>query len=816
MPEYLAPGVYVEETSFRSKSIEGVSTSTTAFVGQTRRGPIFDPDHVRQQDMPELLTSLADFQRIYGGLEDLATGPNYLAQAVKAYFDNGGSRLFVSRVFQPNSADGRATTPPLLNVADPNEQTWFEARFPGSAGNGLLHLRQVETPASRRTLDNAPVGSLFRLRQGAEPAQPATLEGLTPPFALANGATLLLSAGGTDVDVTVLGRPVEVRGTGLTDPFTLTGTDLSLNVTVDDLSQVIAMPSAATSAREVVDLVNSQMRAGYARLETTDNSIVIGSDRRGTRANVTVGANTGLGFTPTAPATSVHAAGSDDLANNNVGDVLAVTADELDSLLVTEGAGVRAGLARDTGRLVLATTALGPAATLEVRDGDAGEDAVATLLGFTPGVTDTGAGTGLVAYYVKQGGSWTPGPGAPALDFNAWTNDRPPAGFEAHLLTLNIEAEDADDNRTVYEDLGFVPAHPSWVGNVLSAAPARRADALTNMFSIHIGGGVDPFELRASLFATATDPGIAPERTVTLTGGTDGVTPTVPAYEAALQAIERIEDVSIVAAPGSSALQPASVAQGVMNAVITHVEQRRAYRIGVLDTPPNSTPTDAQAWRSVVDSTRAALYYPWVVIPNPSWTPSRPDLPAEITMPPSGFVCGIYARTDVNRGVFKAPANEVVLGALRFETDVNFAQQEFLNPQGINCLRFFPGRGYRLWGARTIGSDPEWKYVNIRRYFNYLERSIDVGTQWAVFEPNGERLWANIRDTISSFLFNEWVSGALLGSSPQEAFFVRCDRSTMTQNDLDNGRLICLIGVAAIKPAEFVIFRIGQKTAGAA
>jgi phage tail sheath protein FI len=154
-----------------------------------------------------------------------------------------------------------------------------------------------------------------------------------------------------------------------------------------------------------------------------------------------------------------------------------------------------------------------------------------------------------------------------------------------------------------------------------------------------------------------------------------------------------------------------------------------------------------------------------------------------------------------------------VRGAIRFETDINFAQQEVLNPLGVNCLRYFPGRGYRVWGARTTSSDPEFKYVNVRRYFNYLEASIDRSTQWAVFEPNGERLWGNIRDTISAFLYNEWVSGALLGSSTQEAYFVRCDRSTMTQNDLDNGRLICLIGVAVIKPAEFVIFRIGQKTA---
>jgi phage tail sheath protein FI len=234
-----------------------------------------------------------------------------------------------------------------------------------------------------------------------------------------------------------------------------------------------------------------------------------------------------------------------------------------------------------------------------------------------------------------------------------------------------------------------------------------------------------------------------------------------------------------------------------------------------LDTPAGLLISEAQDARSRIDSTRAALYYPWVVVANPAARPGDDRIPKEVALPPSGFVTGIYARTDIQRGVWKAPANEVVLGALRFERDITRGEQEVLNPQGVNCLRFFYGRGNRVWGARTASSDPEWKYVNVRRYFNYLEHSIDRSTQWAVFEPNGEALWANIRETVSAFLYNEWRSGALLGSKPEESFFVRCDRSTMTQNDLDNGRLICLIGVAPLRPAEFVIFRIGQKTADA-
>jgi len=218
--------------------------------------------------------------------------------------------------------------------------------------------------------------------------------------------------------------------------------------------------------------------------------------------------------------------------------------------------------------------------------------------------------------------------------------------------------------------------------------------------------------------------------------------------------------------------------------------------------------------KSAIDSSHAALYYPWVLAANPLAATDKTQ-PSLIALPPSGFVCGIYARSDNERGVWKAPANETITDALGLQRDVRFGEQEVLNPLGINCLRFLPNRGFRVWGARTMSSDPEWIYVNVRRYFLYLEASIDAGTQWAVFEANGERLWANIRTTVSDFLFNEWVNGALLGEAPEQAFFVRCDRSTMTQNDLDNGRLICLVGVAAVKPAEFVIFRIGQKTADA-
>jgi phage tail sheath protein FI len=584
MPEYLAPGVYVEETSFRAKSIEGVGTSTTAFVGPTRKGPfrVSADDHTA----PEMLTSYGDFERLYGGYADLSFGTNYLAHAARAYFNEGGTRLYVCRV--PGAGAVGASAAANTN-ADNEEVVVFNARFPGAAGNGRIDVTEFVAPASDKVMQFAPPGTLLR-----------------------------------------------------------TGPDGALK-----------------------------------------HHVKVGGDWR--------------------PADAP-------------GDAAAVPAD----------------LIAATPRVVTM--------------------AVTTIDDIPPGEPRTG--------------------------------DR----VEGNVLT--------------YEGLGFHRSHPRWIGHVLAATPSRRSDQLQNPYSIDIGDTVSASELHTALFGIL--PAGVHTRTILLTGGTDGTAPGNAAYGAALELIAGLEDVSIVAAPGAAAYADA---QAINASLISHAEARRSYRIAVLDTPPAQTPGQVRTMRGLMDSRYAALYYPWVFVSNPLARPGRDDIPAEVALPPSSFVCGIYARNDVQRGVHKAPANEVVRSALRFEVDVNFGQQELLNPLGVNCLRLLSGRGYRVWGARLVSSDPEWKYVSDRRYFNYLEASIDRGSQWAVFEPNGERLWANVRQTISDFLYNEWRNGALLGASQEEAYFVRCDRSTMTQNDLDNGRLVCLIGVAIIRPAEFVIFRIGQKTA---
>jgi phage tail sheath protein FI len=235
-------------------------------------------------------------------------------------------------------------------------------------------------------------------------------------------------------------------------------------------------------------------------------------------------------------------------------------------------------------------------------------------------------------------------------------------------------------------------------------------------------------------------------------------------------------------------------------------------RMAILDAPPNMIPSDLYDWRmnqAGYDSKMAAFYYPWIEVMDP--ITKRP-----ITIPPSGHIAGVWARTDERRGVHKAPANEVIMGATGLAFQVTHAEQGNLNKNGINCIRAFPGRGIRIWGARTLSSDPEWRYINVRRLFNFISESITVGTQWSVFEPNDQFLWNSLSISVSSFLRNVWRTGALFGATPEEAFYVKCDAETNPPESVDAGMVVCEVGIAPVKPAEFVIFRLSQYTGGGA
>jgi phage tail sheath protein FI len=623
MPEYLTPGVYLEETSFRSRSIEGVPTSTFGMSGLTSYGPVPyvlpDPS-VTMVDKPTLVTSFTEFERAFGGLDEVGSGEdttNYVAYAARAFFDNGGRRLYVSRVFPFTTAvvngvdviDVDANFA-RLDLADPGGGaavgTW-RARWPGEAG------RRIAVQVVLHRSKNVLVGDEVR---GASPG--AAVE-------LAADAAAILS----DND------PV--------DPANLR------IVTEIDNAQVLLLADGSTEPLPTDGRALSHL--------TFDLSVTMGA----VRADVYSG---------------LEIADPNRRAIHRVMDPMQPT----DSL---------------------------------------------------------------------------------------------------SLVWLDL---------TRVDNAGA--ADPASAQDVLAALAALRTPTFLS------GGGEGNALAPDDLKGTESDPDNAARAA---TG---------------LAALGEIDDIAIVAAPDTVRFTDPGERTTATQDLITHCERLR-YRIGIIDPPGEQPISGVRAFRSLFDSKYAALYYPWVEIIDPTAVNDPGSAPATKVLPPSGFAAGIYARSDVERGVHKAPANEVIRGITRFMQNVTFDRQSVLNPEGINALRFFPGRSNRVWGARTISSDPEWKYVNVRRLFIYLEHSIEKSTQWAVFEPNNEALWANVRQTISDFLLATWRTGALMGTKPEEAFFVRCDRSTMTQNDLDNGRLICLIGVAPTYPAEFVIFRIGQWTADA-
>ena len=273
--------------------------------------------------------------------------------------------------------------------------------------------------------------------------------------------------------------------------------------------------------------------------------------------------------------------------------------------------------------------------------------------------------------------------------------------------------------------------------------------------------------------------------------------------------LEAIDEVTMVCMPDlMTAYQRGAVdletVQTVQLAMIAHCELM-GDRVAILDAPPGLNVQQIKEWRvdkAGYDSKYATLYYPWIGVGG------------GVFLPPSGYIAGIWARNDETRGVHKAPANEIVRGCVSLETQITRKEHDLLNPVGINCIRAFPARGIRVWGARTLSSDPAWRYLNIRRLFNYLEESILQNTDWVVFEPNDPALWARLRRTISAFLVNEWRKGALFGLTPDAAFYVKCDDETNPTEGIDVGEVVCEIGVAPVKPAEFVIFRLSQFSGG--
>ncbi len=398
-------------------------------------------------------------------------------------------------------------------------------------------------------------------------------------------------------------------------------------------------------------------------------------------------------------------------------------------------------------------------------------------------------------------GGDTPGPGGdtPGGDTPAPGGDTPvPGGNPPEVFLYLAEwalAIQDDTASEQYDGISFNPARSNFVDNMVEKSQIIRiASKSGNLAPGMIEGLLDKEEPAFSLSLEDGDDGaVSDDIDASVYVGNDGA----PDARTGLTAFQTLSDVSIMAIPGITD-------KAVQSALVGHCESM-GNRFAILDMPPEDKEvSDLQEFRENVDTSYAAMYHPWLQCYDPLARRS-------VYLPPSGAMAGIYGRTDNTRGVHKAPANETVRGCTGLSVKYNEAEQAKLNPKGINLIRALPGQGIRVWGARTCSSDGNWKYINVRRLFIFIEESIRASTGWAVFEPNDEMLWSRVEGTIRVFLTTQWRNGALAGSTADEAFFINIGKSTMTEDDILNGRLICVIGVAPVRPAEFVIFRITQK-----
>lgn len=697
MPEYLHPGVYVEETSFRGKPIEGVSTSTAGLVGRATKGP---------EGKPTLVTSFADFKRKFGNPVAISPGSapglgDYLGHSVRAFFENGGARAYIVRALHSDAL--AAHTPAASAIAFPN------AGWESSLGRGTV----ATLPSSR----------VLRPTAAAVPAHiPLTsLRGMSA------------TAG---FQVSIFTRPSSLDPFTRRGPFTVTGldaargeiiigaglrfdVDLGLGAITDSYAadNVYLTIAGATPATGSLPVFNARSR---------------GSD--GNASGVQIKSSDRPAITITGANATFDVLDVSSVANVYLGAIveidLGAATHEKHQAIVTQ---VSPAPRRIT--ISAALAAAPPAgATLRVLEFD-------ILIHNAQGVVESFTGL-------------------------TWNPDSTAASFSRFYR----ERINDPESGSKWVEVAALPAEPA--AATLSTQPVTLSGQPVSLVDGSDGSALDHLDLI----------------------GTDGG----PGSRTGIEALRERTDISLVAVPGVTE-------ESVQSALLVHCELLK-YRFAVLDGLNTGDVTELGVHRNNYDSKYGGYYTPW--LRTLDLTTGR-----EVLGPPSGYVLGICARVDRERGVHKAPANEVVRGVVGVDLPFGDGEQDILNPIGVNLIREFEGRGIRVWGGRCTTSDSEWKYVNVRRLFIYLEHSIDRGTQWVVFEPNSESLWQRVVQTIDSFLFGVWKSGALMGTTPAEAYFVRCDRTTMTQDDIDNGRLICEIGVAPAYPAEFVIFRIGQFTA---
>jgi hypothetical protein len=828
MPEYLSPGVYVEEIEMGPRPIEGVSTSTAGFVGKTRRGP--------RVGLPTLVTSYPDFVRKHGGpLPDPleqgtdATGTVWgrtalLAQAVQGFFDNGGQRAYIARVAASDAApatgncpDGVVTRLRTRPAPGPTPTLRLESLF--GIGRGT-------TLTLRSTLPGGPADLNVTVDRITGPD--AVWVTATAPrandFAPESTSVIVRAAGVVALELAAKdpgewGRRLEVRFVDVNPVSTTLETALEVSLTAratPALSFVGGLgPAQGATTIDFTGLPAAL--AGLAQYDAIEFRLGTTREVRELATVAAAGANTRVTWTPALENEFADASATARLVTSGrrgatetfVSPGLVSGFQNGDAVLLS-GAGpafsttIGGAPVAATGRIPLdAATPLprtfregelvrlrtvavrGSTDTIRVRSGRAFY--VNAIVEITD-ATDTSKERFTVAEV--RGDTIRLGGNVRAAGYQV--------GDAIRLWEQRLEAryQEPSEGVSIEESYQFALGVPDTQKDI--SDQIGRTSNLLRVVAERTSGGPPPWA------STTTG------TWMTLSGGSDGTAPSEddyvgtdlgPGQRSGIQALREIDEISIAAVPGI-------FSQTVEGALVVLCEQMKD-RFAVLDGPPgpNVTVEGIRAHKSLFETKYAALYHPWLIVRRNQ---------VDVAIPPSGHVLGVYARTDVERGVFKAPANEVVRGITRLEQNLGKGEQDILNPLGVNVIRDFRSRqrGLRIWGARCTTSESPWKYVPVRRLFIFLEESIEDGTQWAVFEPNDRRLWNRLSQSVSRFLTTQWREGALMGDTPEQAFFVKCDESTMTRDDIDNGRLIMVIGVAPVKPAEFVIIRIGQWDGG--
>ena len=800
MPEYLSPGVYMEEFEIGAKPIEGVSTSTAGFVGMTEKGPL---------NKPTLVTSFAEYQRIFGdylsgksiikdGQEYPEYGENrFLPYAVEGFFNNGGQRAYIIRVTTDNAAASKGFLPDI-------------------SGMTAILVREVNINAITLKVDNATglTNERYLLLKDGPHSEYLTFVKLAKELTL---NTPLEKDYDQDTTIIKMNEDkeyiFEAALTANIDVFQLNnvnGLEPDNVLTINDSENPEICIIKSISGSEIT--VKKPLRFDHDKDVTIFKLTPSVSEKKiisAVKAQYTV--------------VPIIDKDTDFIENNymKIGDeyFFITGVDKENIILVKDELKYKHEMGKELKELVptIVVTASnegtwGDKIKIEIQDSslsnakltkkaDSGKD-------YLDLNTLTGMEKGTILKIQTNGNQEIYG----TVNEVVKTEDISRVYLEESLsVTINaankvstvefdvkVISKDLEEN---FKLLSMYKDHSRYFEKIITEKSSRLIKVED------VSETADPSKKMPMIqdknyrwkLEKGND-GIPKHGIYDIYEGKDSEE---PRNRTGIHTLKNIDGISIVAIPGI-------FSQQIQNKHIIHCEKLN--RFAVLDAEGNVDLDTIQTQRKLYDSKYAAIYYPWIRV----FDPISKD---KINVPPSGHVCGIYARSDTQRGVHKAPANEKVYGALGLEKligrerIITKGQQDILNPMGVNCIRAFNGL-IKVWGARTISSDSLWKYINVRRLFIYVEDSIEKSTQWVVFEPNDEKLWARVRATITQFLARVWKDGALMGTKVEEAFFIKCDRTTMTQDDIDNGRLICVIGIAPVKPAEFVIFRIAQWQGG--